>query len=118
MRTPSQPPSATFSARAGPVPPRSSARRVVRPEPTPRTRPRPPAPTPLTRAHSAIDSRAAAMRKGAAPPRRFLMAQHPRLRYDAVDGADALFTPLFVDYLLTLHDALTPRIRALMARRA
>jgi len=46
------------------------------------------------------------------------MAQHPRLRYDAVQGADALFTPSFVDYLLALHDALTPRIRVLMARRA
>jgi malate synthase len=46
------------------------------------------------------------------------MAQQPRLRYDAVEGADALFTPSFVDYLLALHDALTPRIRVLMARRA
>ena len=46
------------------------------------------------------------------------MAQHPRLRYDVVEGADALFTPSFVDYLLALHDALTPRIDALLARRA
>jgi malate synthase len=46
------------------------------------------------------------------------MAQHPRFRYDAVDGAEALFTPAFVDYLLVLHDALTARIAGLMARRA
>jgi malate synthase len=46
------------------------------------------------------------------------MAQHPRLRYDVVEGADALFTPSFVDYLLALHDALTPRIGVLIARRA
>src|SRR6058998_2089551 len=41
-----------------------------------------------------------------------------RVRFAPVEGADALFTPSFVDYLLTLHDALTPRIRVLMARRA
>jgi malate synthase len=60
------------------------------------------------------------MRKGAAQPpaQEILMAQHPRFRYDTVEGADALFTPSFVDYLLALHDTLTPRIRALMARRA
>jgi malate synthase len=46
------------------------------------------------------------------------MAQHPRFRYDAVEGADTLFTPSFVEYLLALHDALTPRIATLMARRA
>jgi malate synthase len=46
------------------------------------------------------------------------MARHPRFRHEAVDGADALFTPSFVDYLLALHDALTPRIEALLARRA
>jgi len=46
------------------------------------------------------------------------MAQHPRFRYDAVEGADALFTPSFVDYLLALHDAVAPRITALLARRA
>jgi malate synthase len=43
---------------------------------------------------------------------------HPRFRHAAVEGADALFTPAFVDYLLALHDAFTPRIAALMARRA
>jgi malate synthase len=60
------------------------------------------------------------MRKGAAQPpaQEILMAQHPRFRYDTVEGADALFTPSFVDYLLALHDTLTPRIRALLARRA
>jgi malate synthase len=46
------------------------------------------------------------------------MAQHPRFRYDAVDGADTLFTASFVDYLLALHDAFTPRIATLLARRA
>jgi malate synthase len=47
-----------------------------------------------------------------------VMAQHPRLHYEPVDGADALFTPSFVDYLLVLHDRLTPAIRTLLARRA
>jgi len=46
------------------------------------------------------------------------MAQHPRFRYEAVDGADTLFVPAFVEYLLALHDALAPRIDTLMARRA
>jgi malate synthase len=46
------------------------------------------------------------------------MAQHPRFRYDPVEGADALFTPSFVDYLLGLHDAFAPRIATLLARRA
>jgi malate synthase len=46
------------------------------------------------------------------------MTQHDRLRYDAVDGADALFTPSFVDYLLALHDAFAARIAGLLARRA
>jgi malate synthase len=46
------------------------------------------------------------------------MAQHARLHYEAVEGADALFTPAFVDYLLVLHDRLTPPIRTVLARRA
>jgi malate synthase len=46
------------------------------------------------------------------------MARHPRFHYDAVDGAEALFTPSFVDYVLALHDAFTTRIAGLMARRA
>jgi malate synthase len=46
------------------------------------------------------------------------MAQHPRFRYEAVESADALFTPSFIDYLLALHDQLAPRIATLMARRA
>jgi malate synthase len=46
------------------------------------------------------------------------MAQHPRFRYAAVEGADALFTPAFIDYLLALHDALAGRIQTLMTRRA
>ena len=40
------------------------------------------------------------------------MAQHPRFRYEAVEGADALFTPSFVDYLLALHDQLAAAHRA------
>ena len=46
------------------------------------------------------------------------MTQHARFRYDVVDGADALFTPSFVDYLLALHDAFAARIAGLLARRA
>ena len=46
------------------------------------------------------------------------MAQHPRFRYQTVAGADALFTPSFVDYLLALHDELAPRITTLLGRRA
>jgi malate synthase len=46
------------------------------------------------------------------------MAEHSRFRYALVEGADALFTPSFVEYLVALHDALTPRIATLMARRA
>jgi len=46
------------------------------------------------------------------------MAQHPRFRYASVEGADALFEPTFVDYLLALHDQLAPRITMLLGRRA
>ncbi|HEU4366995.1 MAG TPA: hypothetical protein VFV05_02070 [Methylomirabilota bacterium] len=46
------------------------------------------------------------------------MAPHPRFRYEGVEGAEALFTASFVDHLVALHDALTPRIQALLARRA
>jgi malate synthase len=46
------------------------------------------------------------------------MAQHPRFRYDPVEGADALFTPSFVDYLLALHEQLGPQITTLLGRRA
>jgi malate synthase len=46
------------------------------------------------------------------------MAQHPRFRYASVEGADALFEPTFVDYLLALHDQLAPRITTLLGRRA
>jgi malate synthase len=35
-----------------------------------------------------------------------------------VEGADALFTPAFADYLVRLHDEFTPRIRVLRDRRA
>jgi malate synthase len=46
------------------------------------------------------------------------MALSSRFRSAAVEGADALFTPSFVDYLLALHDALAPRIETLMGQRA
>ena len=46
------------------------------------------------------------------------MTQHPRFSFEPVEGAAALFTPAFVDYVLALHDALAPRIETLMARRA
>ncbi len=40
-----------------------------------------------------------------------------RLRYASVEGAAPFFAPAFVDYLVALHDAFTPRIHALRARR-
>jgi malate synthase len=46
------------------------------------------------------------------------MTQHPRFRYEPVEGAQALFTDRFVDYLLALHDRLTPLIGTVLARRA
>jgi len=41
-----------------------------------------------------------------------------RVRFAPVEGAAALFTPEFLDYVVRLHDELTPRVRALMAKRA
>jgi malate synthase len=41
-----------------------------------------------------------------------------RVRYASVEGAATLFTPDFLDYVVGLHDELTPRVRALMAKRA
>ncbi|HEX6211221.1 MAG TPA: hypothetical protein VF136_10620, partial [Methylomirabilota bacterium] len=46
------------------------------------------------------------------------MAHDPRFRSTPVEGADALFTSSFVDYLLVLHDQLTPRITTVLGRRA
>jgi malate synthase len=46
------------------------------------------------------------------------MTRNPRLRYDPVEGADALFTDSFVDYLLALHDRLNPQIATLLDARA
>jgi len=43
---------------------------------------------------------------------------HARFRYEPVDGAQALFTDRFVEYLLALHDRLTPQIGTVLARRA
>ena len=41
-----------------------------------------------------------------------------RVRYTPVEGAAQLFTPEFLDYVVALHDEFTPRVRALMAKRA
>ena len=41
-----------------------------------------------------------------------------RVRWAPVEGADALFTPPFLDYLTALNDAFAPRVRDLRARRA
>src|SRR3972149_6121107 len=40
-----------------------------------------------------------------------------RARWAPVEGAAELFTPEFLDYVVRLHDELTPRIRALLAKR-
>jgi malate synthase len=41
-----------------------------------------------------------------------------RFRYEPVEGAQALFTDRFVEYLLALHDRLAPQIATVLARRA
>jgi malate synthase len=46
------------------------------------------------------------------------MASTDRLTYAAVEGAAALFSPAFSDYLVRLHDAFTPRVHAIRAQRA
>ncbi len=46
------------------------------------------------------------------------MTEHARFRHAPVEGAGTLFTPTFVDYLLALHDRLTPQIVTVLARRA
>jgi malate synthase len=35
-----------------------------------------------------------------------------------VEGAAELFTPVFVEYMVRLHDQFTPRIHTLRAKRA
>jgi len=40
-----------------------------------------------------------------------------RFRYEPVQGAQALFTDRFVEYLLALHDRLGPQIATVLARR-
>jgi malate synthase len=42
----------------------------------------------------------------------------PRVRVAPIPGAAELFTPAFAEYLVQLHDAFTPRIHDLRARRA
>src|SRR6266571_4565240 len=41
-----------------------------------------------------------------------------RVKFAPVEGAAPLFTPVFLDYLVDLHDRFTPRIGELLARRA
>lgn len=41
-----------------------------------------------------------------------------RFRYEPVEGAQALFTDRFVEYVLLLHDRLAPQIATVLARRA
>jgi malate synthase len=40
-----------------------------------------------------------------------------RVRFDPVEGAAALFTPDFIEYVVALHDEFTPRVRRLMEQR-
>ncbi|MBI5628244.1 MAG: hypothetical protein HY953_04940, partial [Candidatus Rokubacteria bacterium] len=40
-----------------------------------------------------------------------------RAQWAPVEGAAEVFTPEFLDYVVRLHDELTPRIRALLAKR-
>src|SRR3989304_7557517 len=40
-----------------------------------------------------------------------------RAQWAPVEGAAQLFTPEFVDHVVRLQDELTPRVRALLARR-
>jgi len=46
------------------------------------------------------------------------LAATTRVRFAPVEGAERLFTPEFLDYVVRLHDELAPRVRALMERRA
>ena len=45
------------------------------------------------------------------------MAATDRLKYAAVEGAPALFSPVFIDYVVRLHDAFTPRVHAIRVER-
>src|SRR5260370_1052996 len=76
MRTPAHAPSARLSRAAGPMPPRSSARRVLRPLPTPRNR----RGEAIAERHSAIDT--------TTPPckRRHGSAGAPRALGGAISG--------------------------------
>src|SRR2546428_12616710 len=46
------------------------------------------------------------------------MTEHARFRYEPVEGAAVLFTDGFVEYLLALHDRLSPSIATVLSRRA
>src|ERR687888_24422 len=45
------------------------------------------------------------------------MLATPRVRFTPIEGAAELFTPAFVEYLVRLHEAFTPRIHSLRAKR-
>ena len=45
------------------------------------------------------------------------MAATDRLKYAAVEGAPTLFSPAFIDYVVRLHDAFTPRVHAIRVER-
>jgi malate synthase len=45
------------------------------------------------------------------------MAATDRFKYAAVEGAPALFSPAFIDYVVRLHDAFTPRVHTIRAQR-
>src|SRR5262245_54144941 len=75
----------------------------------------------MWRGHSAIDTFGGPVRKeaGSSPgkPRRAVMAGGDRLKFAQVEGAAALFPPAFVDYLVRVHDAFTPRAHAIRTER-
>src|SRR6266850_1202739 len=139
MRTPAHAPSARLSRAAGPMPPRSSARRVLRPLPTPRKR----RGEAMAERHSATDTTTppcegrhgserwgvgghfgAAMRKRpqfadhSGAGERHPMTPTSRVRFEPVEGADRLFTPAFNEFLAALHDRLHARALKLRADRA
>jgi malate synthase len=48
----------------------------------------------------------------------FSMLATDRVRFASVEGAEELFTPEFMEYLVRLHDQFTPKVHVLLAKRA